>query len=274
MGRLPGDVRDDRNLYVELYGHDAVKRRAFYNISAGGHKGFGGGFSHPCWMNLDVDVRWERERNFDPSRDVAYDALSMDPLPIATDSALLVQTRFAIEHLTNAAVEILFREIHRVLRLGGALRVTCPNIDLDYRAYLRRDMSYFWWHNYPPNIPSIEQAMLDHFAASLSMLHPDGAPSRISDAEFSEIIRSHSQEEALDLCVSRCPVDIQRRYRRNHINWWNEDKIFTFLKGAGFETFYRSGPRQSDYRVLRNQRHFDNLFNEVALYVEAVKTAP
>ncbi len=46
--------KNDTDLYVELFGEISVKNRRFYNICAGGHWGFGGGFHHPCWTNVDL----------------------------------------------------------------------------------------------------------------------------------------------------------------------------------------------------------------------------
>lgn len=78
-------------------------------------------------------------------------------------------------------------------------------------------------------------------------------------------------EDVLDYCTSRCKIDVQKEFRNNHINWWNHNKLIKALEKAGFKEVYIVSPNQSTARVLRNNSYFDKLWNEVALFVEAVK---
>lgn len=71
------------------------------------------------------------------------------------------------------------------------------------------------------NEASIEQIFLAHFASSISTLHSDDAPERINDDDFKSLFSTMEYEEVLDYCVSKCSLDIQRKYPGNHMNWWN-----------------------------------------------------
>jgi hypothetical protein len=78
-------------------------------------------------------------------------------------------------------------------------------------------------------------------------------------------------DQALDACVARCPIEVQRRYPFNHINWWNRDKAIRLLTAAGFAHPYPSGYGQSASPVMRNTTLFDSTHPSWSLYVEARK---
>src|SRR6185295_10958452 len=123
-----------------LYGEDSVRRRAFYNIGAGS-------FRHPAWTNVDFDSDWyecNRNNTLSPGN-ISHDLLSLKPLPIESGSACILYTSHTVEHVTNEADEVLFREAHRILKPGGVVRVTTNSTDLAYRAYRTKDRSYYYW---------------------------------------------------------------------------------------------------------------------------------
>ncbi|MDC7221513.1 MAG: methyltransferase domain-containing protein [Spirochaetales bacterium] len=276
---------NDTPLYIKTYGEESVKRKAFYNISAAGHFGFGGGFTHPCWTNIDVDLGDAIFPCFDPDKDIAHDPLDMGELPLEVNSAELVQCRFAIEHMSNAAALKLFKEIYRILKPGGILKVVVPNFRLDYEAYKRGDRNYFSWIDLysnplmmknlnlkePLTHSSLEQVFLVHFAAQASTVHLDGSENRISDDELNGIMEEFPFEKAMDYCTARCSMDKQRIYRKNHVNWWDASKVSRFLSEAGFNTVIGLSPGQSVSPVMRRTPNFDKLWSDVAIYVEGVK---
>ena len=71
----------------------------------------------------------------------------------------------------------MINEAFRILKSNGYLRITAPNIDLDYRAYRNNDKHFFYWtkrysipkewkrakYNKPLNDATIEQLFLSHF---------------------------------------------------------------------------------------------------------------
>lgn len=268
----------DIDIYLKIYGSKSVQNRNFYNIGAGN-------FSHPAWTNVDYLSEWYKDNKKYTLAGITYDLLSLKPLPIESNSAEIVYSSHTVEHINDEAAQNMFNESYRILKNRGILRVTTPNIDLAYRAYKDNDRDYFYWidtysipKNYqrikinkPLNKSSIQQLFLLYFAASVSTLHSDGAPERISDEELDRLFSEREYEEALNYCTSRCPLEIQKKYPGNHINWWNKDKIFRMLKKAGFDKIYLSGYGQSFSPVLRNTRYFDNTHPKISLYVEAIK---
>ncbi|MDC7223961.1 MAG: methyltransferase domain-containing protein [Spirochaetales bacterium] len=291
MNRLGFDVIKtsravkDTPLYIEHYGKESVERRAFYNVSAGGHFGFGGDFFHPCWTNIDVDLGDEIFPRFDGEKDIAHDPLDLGELPLESDSAELFQSRFAIEHISDEAALKLFREVRRVLKKDGVFKVVVPNFRLDYEAYRREDRDYFSWidlfsqpgmmeimrFSTPLREASLEQVMLAHFAANASTIHRDGSDNPIGDEEFHRIMHEYPFEKAMDYCTDRCSLEKHRKYRKNHVNWWDSRKVDRFLKEAGFKSVIHLSPGQSVSPVMRKNPLFDRLWSDVALYVEGVK---
>ena len=149
--RLPGP---DVEQYVRLFGEAAVRERRFYNVGAGG-------FSHPCWTNVDYGSDWYGpvQSNF-----VQYDLLGTDPLPVADGTAEIVYSSHTIEHIPEDAAQRLFNEAYRVLRPGGYVRLTCPDSDLSLAALRRDDEDFFYWDR---SGTPIEHKWLDHGATSL-----------------------------------------------------------------------------------------------------------
>ncbi|MCT4590054.1 MAG: class I SAM-dependent methyltransferase [Carboxylicivirga sp.] len=280
-------VKNDLDMYLQLYNKESLNNRAFYNICSGGHGGFGGHFYHPMWTNIDVEAPilldgWKR---YNPEKDIWHDLLDQKPLPIESDTAEIIQSQYTIEHIDNVSANYFFKEVYRSLKPGGVFKVVTPNIELDYHAYLNDDKYFYNWVNLhsspryhpvygykiPLNQASREQVALVHFAANASTIHKGNNPRQIKDEEFKEVMHTMKKEDALDYCTSRCSMEIQRQYRSNHVNWWNHQKLAETLKAAGFKNIKILAPNQSSVPVLRNQKYFDNLYNTVALFMEAEK---
>ncbi len=261
--------KNDQEHYLKLYGKKSVEGRKFYNISAGGHFDFGCGIHHPCWTNIDLDREWKYGITFNPEKDIAHDILTCSPIPVESNSAELIYSRLSIEHITDEATLYMFKEAKRMLKKGGLFRVNTLNNYLDYIAFKNNDRDFFYWFKNHKAI-SIGQAFLEHFAASASLIVEEGASERITDEEMKHIFSTLHYEEAMEYCTSRCPVELQNKYRRRHINWWTPEKLEKMLKSAGFKTVYLSSAEQSMAPVLRNEYYFDNINNKTMLYMEAI----
>jgi SAM-dependent methyltransferase len=270
-------AKNDIELYYRIYGKKAVEDRRFYNIGAGS-------FRHPAWTNVDHKSEWYKDVQSN-NIDIDWDLLSLTPVPVEDSSAEIVYSSHTTEHITDEGAQNMFNESHRILREGGVFRVTTPNIDLDFRAYKGNDRHFFYWIdwystpkecqriklNKPLNEATIQQIFLWHFASSASTLHADGSPKRITDEELDRIFREMEYQEALNYCISKCSLEVQKKYPGNHINWWNKNKLLRMLRNAGFDDICLSGYGQSVSPVLRNILIFDNTHPKISLYVEAVK---
>lgn len=265
--------------YSRLYGDDAVRHRRFYNFGAGG-------FRHEAWTRVDNPSENYRHNFVETADLIAHDLDSKKPLPVDTGSAYLAYTSHCIEHLRDDSVRELFSEVHRILRNGGVFRISAPDIELCYRAYRRGDDDFFYWfaQHYndpvaarreglalPEGAPSAAQIFLFAFASSMSELHAEGGPERISDRELKRLFDERGLEGALDAICAKCPLEVQKKYPWNHINWWTKDKTIRYLRQAGFEDVSVSAYGQSLAPPLRDTRFFDSTQPRVSFYVEAVK---
>ena len=266
-------------MYTRVYGEDAVRNRRFYNLGAGA-------FRHEVWTNVDNPHENYAHNFVDNPHLIPHNLDSATPLPIESNSAHLVFTSHCIEHLRDESVLRLFKEIHRVMRSGGVFRVTAPDIELCYQAYRRGDSDFFYWFapyyddpeaarseglNLPPGGASAAQIFLFAFASSMSELHAEGAPEKISDRELARLFDELGFEAALDEICSRCPPEVQKKYPWNHVTWWTKDKTMRFLKEAGFEDVYVSAYGQSVAPPLRDTNYFDTTQPRASFFVEAVK---
>lgn len=270
INRIP---KDEMDLYYKLYGMESVKNRRFYNIGAES-------FRHPAWTNVDYKSNWQKK-----SIGIMWDLMSLAPIPLEDNCAEIVYSSHMVEHITDPVAQNIFNESYRILKKGGIFRVTTPNINLYFRAYKENDRYFFYWidhcsipKNYkrvklnkPLNKASIQQIFLEEFATSASTLYEDGAPKRITDDKLDRVFQEMEYEDALNYCISKCSIAVQKRYPEHHINWWNKNKMFRMLEIAGFENINLSGYGQSFSPVLRNIWKFDNTNPKISLYVEAIK---
>jgi predicted SAM-dependent methyltransferase len=269
------DKSIDTRFYEKIYGLESVLEKRFYNIGAGS-------FFHPCWTNIDHKSEWYDKHQGDV-RYLEYDILAKEPLPLKNNSAEIVYTSHTIEHITDEAALHLFSEVNRVLKHGGVFRVTAPNIDLHYQAYLRNDRHFFYWTKYynkvsqyqkvhlkqPLSGVSTQQLFLYEFATRASQIFADSIDNPLSDDNVDQIFRDMDFEKALNSIVSKCSLEKQRKYPGNHINWWNRDKVIDYLKRSGFKKIYISGYGQSIAAVMRDLEYFDSTHPKISLYIEA-----
>lgn len=265
-------------VYIRLYGHESVSNKRFYNVGAGS-------FSHSCWTNIDLYNEHFEKYYKGVSKGINYDLFLLKPLPLEDNSACLFYCSHTIEHVTNDAVQNLLNESYRILRPGGIIRLVCPDIDLQYRAWRENDRDYFYWLQYytkPEEYEradlnqrldkaSLAQIFLEDFASSVSTLHITGPEKRITDEELERLFKEMSYEDALDYCISKCPVEIQKKHPGQHLNWFNEKKLSQMLGRAGFREVRRSAYGQSFAPVMRDTDYFDTNMPKVSLYVEARK---
>lgn len=271
------DGTADVETYKRNYAPESLRKRAFYNVGSGD-------FFHPYWTNIDHPSAWYTDEQ-SAGIDIAWDAETLEALPLEDERAEALYTSHTIEHLSDTAATNLFREAYRTLKPGGLFRVTTPNIALDFRAWRDRDPDYWYWAQWystlesaravgalqPLSTASVQQLFVWQFASALSTLHIDGAGERLSDDEVDRLFTELSMEDALSSCTDRVPEEVHRRFPGNHRNWWTLGKAERMLQGAGFDDIRLSGYGQSYSPAMRNTVLFDSTHPRISLYVEAVR---
>lgn len=96
----------------------------------------------PGWKNLDLAP---------PIGGIVCDL--RQPLPELSDSVDYIFHEHFIEHLTREDGERLFRECHRVLKPGGVMRFSTPDLMVIAEAYLHQKID-FWKGVWEPKTPA------------------------------------------------------------------------------------------------------------------------
>jgi len=252
----------------------SLQKRRFYNIGAGL-------FFHPFWTNVDYATEHYRQVQNKPF--LHYDLMELKPLPIEDNIAELVYSSHTIEHVNDEAALNLLSESYRILKPGGAIRLTTPDAYLEFKAYMINDIKYWYWvdwysepgtweelYKMPLSKASIHQIFLCHFASQLSEISIDDSPlKKYSDSEIKEIFKNNPNVQALDFFTRQCKFNSD--YPGSHINWWTHKKVISLLQKVGFSDPYISGWGQSVFPPLRDTNLFDNTHPKISLYVEAIK---
>lgn len=99
--------------------------------------------THPDWLNIDFSLRsWLRAVPLvsrfvggpNPPRFLNHDLRR--GIPCRDGTADVVYASHVLEHLEPEAAEQFVRQIHRVLRPGGTIRVVVPDLETAARRYL------------------------------------------------------------------------------------------------------------------------------------------
>ena len=122
LRRAPGEARLKRRDRCSLA---ALRERTDLRINVGSSSSVLDG-----WINIDL------------LRDPEGRCLRLDatkPWPFSPESAIAVNSEHFIEHLSEEGVEAFLGEAHRVLRPGGVVRTSTPDLEGLARALLERN---------------------------------------------------------------------------------------------------------------------------------------
>ena len=136
--------------------HSALRRQPWTKLQLGAG-------SNPLngWLNTDLQV----------DRDILF-ADAAKPLPFPSQQFEYVYTEHMIEHLTYAQGREMLREIHRVLRDGGKLRIATPDLAFLVRLYQNdsgaREQEYISWavKRNCPELPHCSASVVNNFFQS------------------------------------------------------------------------------------------------------------
>ncbi|GEM_PF-1020257 len=266
------------HVYRELYPSDSLENKRFLNIGPGS-------FRHKYWTNSDKkfldNKTWAESRShqYSSSIDIDWDILQGGELPLADNSIELVYCSHVIEHIWNNDVRHLLREVCRVLKSGGILRLVTPDADLAVNSWVRKDWcylaSYYWKIEKKREFKHYIQLaqsrtsffLLDQFSL---ITHPKNRVNITPGQADSFFERFQTPYDALDHASELSDRDLNVELGR-HVNWFNTNKVISFLEEAGFSESVRSSYGQSLAVPLRDLRLFDKTDPDMSLYVDAIK---
>jgi predicted SAM-dependent methyltransferase len=252
-------------IYKALFSEQALGSKAFFNIGSGRWR-------HPYWTNVDYVSEYY---NYAKSLiDIQWDISLLKPLDTPANSIELAYCSHTAEHLTDEQDRFMFREVHRILKPGAVFRVTCPNIDLYYQAYKRRDAYVRQHFSVAEPLDEVETMGLWFVNEIASQLVQDFdehvAPMR-DLREIEQILASLPMSEVCDYFCSRINYEVHRRNPGHHINWWTNDKMCRELKAAGFSETIVSLAGASVTPAMRDRNFFDTVNPTFSIFVDAIK---
>jgi predicted SAM-dependent methyltransferase len=118
----PSEYAKDATIWQQI---EQIRREAVLGLHLGCGENLTAGM-----VNADL---------YNPSADVKLDCLDLSAYPDA--SVDLIEHHHMIEHLSYAEAEQGLKEWARVLRLGGHLIITCPELELVLEKWLRSSPS-------------------------------------------------------------------------------------------------------------------------------------
>jgi predicted SAM-dependent methyltransferase len=251
---------------LHLYRETATADKASHvNLGAGD-------FYHPEWLNLDNENDFYA-LNTNKHDYLSFDLVSQKPLPFASQSLDCVYCSHTIEHLSDEVVLYLFREVNRCLKKSGVFRITCPDMELYYRAYIIKDLEF--WPKISPwgtTNDSPEINFLENFATVLTTSDNDQEKVYRHASLVKEIqqkIPTFSPEQFFSYFCTQAPSNSNSIMPEGHCNWFTTSKLINMFQQSGFSRPYRSGFGQSADPKMRNTDIFDSTCPELSLYVEA-----
>jgi predicted SAM-dependent methyltransferase len=249
--------------HYELYGENQIPKEPRYvNLGAGA-------FYHPYWHNVDMPNDFYKDQQ--DNLHLTHDFTDKKQMPFDTKSIETFYCSHVIEHLNDEDVKNLMKEVYRSLENGGVFRITCPDMELQYKAYQNSD--YRFWMNLRPWGPinnTMEHLLVENFATCIA--NKNKFPEYfIDEKEIREIYKNKEMKNFFNEISEKIPPKMNSIYPEGHINWFTVDKISEFLKEVGFQKINRSGYLQSSKPYMRDPRFFDSTCPELSLYIEAIK---
>lgn len=181
--------------------------------------------------------------------------------PIADNFVDLIYSSHTFEHLHDNNVVHILNESYRILKQRGGIRVVMPDIDLAYNAYLSNDIDFFIKNTC--NAPT-HTTLLEKFARYFSSVDKNEYSN--IEKDFKEL----SKNVLLDKYTNDIDYRTLNRGFGDHMNWFNEEKLFRLLASSGFRNIKLSKYKQSEFDEMRT-KEFDNTYPKNSIYVEAIK---
>jgi SAM-dependent methyltransferase len=152
------------------------------------------------WINADIQEG--------PGIDICCDIL--DGLPLASDSIDYIYSEHALQQLKILDVVDALRELRRVLKPDGVLRMSLPDLDKAIVAYQNGQRDYFWCWDWDTISGNFITQILDYNYTRTPLTY-EFAEELLRKAGFSDVRRAAYRRTA-----SSCPEIVE-------LDSWEED---------------------------------------------------
>jgi SAM-dependent methyltransferase len=149
-----------------------------------------GDTGEPGWINSDLKDG--------PGIDISADI--RNGLPVDSDSLDYIVSIHALPMISYPDLVPVLEELKRMLKPGGVLRLSLPDLEKGIDAYRRGDRSYFLVPD--DDVESLGGKLIVHmlwYGYSVTLFTPDFAEELLRNAGFSAIHHCDYQQTASDL---------------------------------------------------------------------------
>ena len=206
------------------------------------------------YINIDINTLL--------SPDVIDDIRQLEQFNTNTISVIYIC--HTLEHLTRFQYSSALKRWYQLLKKGGELRISVPDMDKAFKAYYSNDLVFFKNGGVECQGENIEQNLVNYFASYDKNDYSGGpiVPAEKIKSKLNEL----DKYNFCKWCVSMIPIDAPYKA---HINAFDYSKLNKMLKNAGFNNITKSEYKKSTLNILRGN-FFDNR-PVVSLFVEATK---
>jgi len=230
----------------------------------------GGNFCHreDGWLNLDCFFADTNYYGWDKGAiDITHNLLEDKPIDLPDKCLRGVYTEHTIEHLPDLNVEYLFREIHRILRDGGMLKIAVPDAELIYNKLIDPETPVTDYpHAFIHGDETKEQPFLGLIITPLR--------DNISNSNVAGIINKYPMDYALNLLVDlagEITPEMNKEHPEWHVSWWSYDKLKDVLERSGFKNVSgRLNRHGSGVKAFRKD-YLDLTAHKITLRMECSK---
>ena len=150
------------------------------------------------WVNSDLEP-W-------PGVDVVADGL-----PLGDDTFDYIVSIHTLPELPYPDLDRAIQELHRVLRQGGVLRLSLPDLDKAIQAYLHKDVDYFLIPDEVTTTMAGElMVQLTWYGRSIRMSPSSWRPSSSREMAFRNLEPAHFARRAAAFRHRRSPASFSR----------------------------------------------------------------
>jgi hypothetical protein len=236
-------------MYFKTYSFSVIQINKFikeYSLNIGG----GPNFRAIGWLNFEEQ---KSDININP-----FKLTASSKFPLADNSIKLIYSSHCLEHLDNDAVNNLFKEAHRVMKVNTKIIIKIPDFELILECWKKKDSGFFndkvwafdlivptWKNKKIKDSIDYRAAMLfcgfwndnfgDLFSGKYSLNESAyHGPALVSEGLIRELLLNRSPNE-ISSELSKAVIKSEKEYHFNHVNSWNRKELKNLLSSHKFE---------------------------------------
>ena len=245
--------RKDKELYKNFKGDGE-----YVNVGAGA-------FRHPYWTNIDYKGQSKYYQTIQGKEEIDYLNINLCGenvrLPFDDNSVKLIYCSHTLEHLQTEHALHFLKESHRILQLGGTLRLALPDIKADFEI---ARILYIQLGAQSEQIKKLCRKISSHMLSPTADIDIAQLTSILIESNF-DPNKCYPQFQAI------CDLRFLKHKPEQHISFWTHDRLSELSKELCFNVYlplYRGSTTASPFK---NINLFDTTESHISIYGEFLK---